>query len=87
MKKHVLRNYNNGMLKKKQTQNAVLFEDLTFPQDSYEKDKKGRKQPAVQGKRVAYTSSFEEVSKTVLENLESGLEVASTKLPSACSSP
>ena len=29
--------------KKIQTQNAVLFEDLIFPQDSYEKDKKGRK--------------------------------------------
>ena len=59
------------MFKKKiQTQNAVLFEDLIFPEDSYEKDKKGRKQPAVQGKRVEYTSSFEEVSKTDLENLQ-----------------
>ena len=69
-----------------QTQNAVLFEDLIFPQDSYEKDKKGRKRPAVEGKIVEYTSSFEEVSKIDLENLESGLEVASTKLPSAWSS-
>ena len=60
--KYVLGNYNNGMLKKKfQTQNAVLFEDLIFPQDSYEKDKKGRKRPAVQGKRVEYTSLFEGV--------------------------
>ena len=29
--------------KKIQTQNAVLFEDLIFPQDSNKKDKKGRK--------------------------------------------
>ena len=58
-----------------------MFEDLIFPQDSYEKDKKGRKQPAVQGKRVEYTSSFEEVSKADLENLRSGLKVASTNCP------
>ena len=54
--------------KKIKSQNAVLFEDLTFPQDSYEKDKKGRKRPAVQGKRVEYTSSFEKMTKTHLKS-------------------
>ena len=67
--------------KKFRLKNAVLFEELIFPQDSYEKDKKGSKRPAVQGKRVEYTSSFEKVSKTDLENLKSGLEVVSTNCP------
>ena len=36
--------------KKLENKTAVLFEDLIFPQDSYEKDKQGRKRPAVPGK-------------------------------------
>ena len=37
--------------KKAQSQDAVLFEDLIFPQDSYEKDKNVRKRAIVEGKR------------------------------------
>ncbi len=41
----------------------VLFEDLIFSQDTYEKDQKGRKRPLVQGKRDSYISTTEEVIK------------------------
>ena len=34
--------------KKLENKGAVIFEDLIFPQDSYEKDKQGKKRPAVQ---------------------------------------
>ena len=67
--------------KKLQNKGAILFEDLIFPQDSYEKDKKGRKRPAVQGKREEYFSSNEKVSKSDLENLKSGLEQAGANCP------
>ena len=52
MTKHALRNFSNGMFPEKPNkQDAVLFEDLIFPQDSYEKDKNVRKRAIVEGKR------------------------------------
>ena len=50
----------------------ALFEDLIFPQDSYEKDKQGKKRPVVQGKRKEYYSSNKKVSKSDFKNLKSG---------------
>ena len=67
--------------KKLENMSAVLFEDLTFPQDSYEKDKQGKERPAVQGKREKYYSSNEKVSKSDLKNLKSGLEQAGANCP------
>ena len=53
-----------------------MFEDLTFPQDTYEKDKKGRKQPVPEGKRDFISSK--EVSKSDLELLKLGLQNANS---------
>ena len=53
--------------KKIQTQNAVLLEDLIFPQDSYEKDKKGRKRPAVQGKELNILPHLKRCQKLILK--------------------
>ena len=55
---------------------ALLFEDLIFPQDSYDRDKKGRKCPVLEGKRDGYCSTKEKVSKEDLEQLKAGLENA-----------
>ncbi len=63
--------------KKSDSKGPVLFEDLIFPQDTYEKDQKGRKRPLVQGKRDSYISTTEKVMKHDLEKLKSGLEVCS----------
>ena len=68
-----MRNYNNGMFQKK-FKLKMHFCLRIFSQNSYEKDKKGRKRLAVQGSRVDYTSLFEKVSKSDLENLKFGLE-------------
>ena len=59
--------------RKDKAQEALLFEDLTFPQDTYEKDKKGRKQPVPEGKRD-FISSKEKLSKSDLELLKLGLQ-------------
>ena len=60
----------------------TLFEDLLFPQDSYEKDKSGsRKRPAREGKRESYNSSSSKLSRDVLMQLKSGLEGAGTNCP------
>ena len=42
MTKQALRNFSMHVPKKAQSQDAVLFEDLISPHDSYEKDKIGR---------------------------------------------
>jgi hypothetical protein len=62
--------------RKNTTQAALLFEDLIFPQDSYDKDKKGRKRPIPEGKREDYCSTREKVSKDDLEQLKTSLEKA-----------
>ena len=62
--------------RKNTTQAALLFEDLIFPQDSYDKDKKGRKRPIPEGKREDYCSTREKVSKDDLEWLKTSLEKA-----------
>ena len=62
--------------RKNTTQAALLFEDLIFPQDSYDRDKKGRKRPVLEGKRDGYCSTKEKVSKEDLEQLKAGLENA-----------
>ena len=62
--------------RKNTTQAAMLFEDLIFPQDSYDKDKKGRKRPVSEGKREGYCSTKEKVSKEDLEQLKASLENA-----------
>ena len=62
--------------RKNTTQEALLFEDLIFPQDSYDKDKKGRKRPIPEGKREDYCSTREKVSKDDLERLKTSLEKA-----------
>ncbi len=61
--------------RKDKAQEALLFEDLIFPQDTYDKDKKGRKRPVPKGKRD-YISSKEKVSKGDLEHLKVGLQNA-----------
>ena len=63
--------------KKTDSAGPVLFEDLTFPQDTYEKDQKGRERPLVHGKRESYISTKEKVTKHDLEKLKSGLEACS----------
>jgi hypothetical protein len=60
------------VLKKSTTQEALLFEDLIFPQNTYEKDKKGRKCAVVEGKRDSYSSTCEKVCKGDLERLKAG---------------
>ena len=62
--------------RKDKAQEALLFEDLTFPQDTYEKDKKGRKRPVREGKRDFISSK--EVSKSDLELLKLGLQNANS---------
>ena len=62
---------------------AVIFENLIFPQDSYEKDKQGKMRPVVQGKREEFYSSGEKVSKSDLKNLKNGLEQADANCPFA----
>ena len=62
--------------RKNTTQAAMLFEDLIFPQDSYDKDKKGRKRPVSEGKREGYCSTKEKLSKEDLEQLKASLENA-----------
>ena len=62
---------------KDKAQEALLFEDLTFLQDTFEKDKKGRKQPVPEGKRD-FISSKEKVSKSDLELLKLGLQNANS---------
>ena len=49
-----------------------------FPQDTYEKAKKGGKRAVVEGKRDSYSSTCENVCKGDLERLKAGLEEAST---------
>ncbi len=61
--------------RKDKAQEALLFEDLTFPHDTYDKDKKGRKRPVPKVKRD-YISSKEKVSKSDLEHLKVGLQNA-----------
>ena len=61
--------------RKNTTQAGLLFEDLIFPQDSYDKDKKGRKRPVPEGKREDYCLT-REVSKDDLEQLKTSLEKA-----------
>ena len=63
--------------RKDKAQEALLFEDLTFPQDTYGKDKKGRKRPVPEGKRD-FISSKEKVSKSDLELLKIGLQNANS---------
>ncbi len=63
-------------LKKYSAQEALLFEDLIFPQDTYEKDKKGCKHAVPEGKRDSYSSTSEKVCKGDLERLKAGLEEA-----------
>ena len=62
--------------KKSTAQEALLFEDLIFPQDTYEKDKKGRKRAVPEGKRDSYSLMSEKVCKGDLEHLKAGLEEA-----------
>ena len=62
--------------RKDKAQEALLFEDLTFPQDTYEKDKEGRKRPVREGKRDFISSK--EVSKSDLELLKLGLQNANS---------
>ena len=61
---------------KNTTQAALLFEDLISHQDSYDRDKKGRKRPVLEGKRHGYCSTKEKVSKEDFEQLKAGLENA-----------
>ena len=70
------RSYKSGMSLEKTTQAAMLFEDLISPQDSYDKDKKGRKRP--ERMREGYCSTKEKVSKQDLEQLKASLENAGT---------
>ncbi len=58
--------------RKDKAQEALLFEDLTFPQDTYDKDKKGRKRPVPKCKSD-YISS-KKVSKSDLEHIKVGLQ-------------
>ena len=62
--------------RKNTAQAALLFEDLIFPQDSYDKDKKGRKRPIAEWKREDYSSTREKVSKDDLEQLKTSLKKA-----------
>ena len=62
--------------RKDKAQEALLFEDLTFPQDTYEKDKEGRKRPVREGERDFISSK--EVSKSDLELLKLGLQNANS---------
>ena len=62
--------------KKSTAQEALLFEDLISPQDTYEKDKKGRKRAVPEGKKDSYSSTSEKVCKGDLERLKAGLEEA-----------
>ena len=54
--------------RKNTAQAALLFEDLIFPQDSYDKDKKGRKRPIPEGKREDYSSTREKCQTTMTWN-------------------
>ena len=67
--------------KKNTKQDALLFEDLIFPQETYEKDKVGRKRPIARGRRESYTASNAKVTTSDLKQLKSDLEEAN----SACS--
>ena len=57
-------------------QQALLFEDLIFPQDTYEKDKKGRKRAVLEGKRNSYSSTPLKACRSDLKRLKTGLEKA-----------
>ena len=62
--------------KKPTTQDAILFEGLIFPQDTYQKDKRGCKRAVQERKRNNYSETSGKVSKGDLERLKAGLEEA-----------
>jgi hypothetical protein len=75
---HAPRSFSSGIPLRNQIVKAQFcLRILSYPQDTYERDKKGRKRPLGQRKRYSYISTTEKVMKHDLEKLKSWLEACS----------